>query len=106
MDRKRLDNLRRERAALRRSPQKATALQSFAERLGRKRVGRGKEPTYVSDAFPNLRPLSIPGHKGRDLAIGTKNSILNQLDDDLTAWEEWLDSQERGNGDGSEDDSG
>jgi len=66
--------------------------------LGRKKVNRGKEPMYENDAFPHLRPLSIPNHKGRDLPLGTKNSILTQLEDDQAAWEEALFRQERGNG--------
>jgi hypothetical protein len=64
-------------------------------------VNRGKEPTFESEAFPNLRPLAIPNHKGRDMPRGTKNSILTQLEDDIDAWDETVASQERGNGRGS-----
>ncbi len=53
---------------------------------------------YGSDAFPHLRPLSIPNRKGRDLPLGMKNSILNQLEEDLDAWDAALSRQERGNG--------
>jgi len=35
-------------------------------------------------------PLSIPHHGGRDLAPGTRNSILNVLEADVLAWEERL----------------
>lgn len=38
----------------------------------------------------DLYPLSIPRHGGRDLAIGTKRSILDQLEDDVQAWEQRL----------------
>ncbi len=54
---------------------------------------------YASELFPHLRPLSIPNHKGRDLPLGTKNSILDQLEEDLDAWDEAFSRQERGNGD-------
>lgn len=84
---------------MRRSPQKARDLESVAERLGRKKENRGKEPTWMSAQF-KLPALTIPNHKGRDLATGTRNSILNQLEDDLLAWEEWLEE----NDDGSEED--
>jgi hypothetical protein len=50
-------------------------------------VKRGKEPMWESTEFDELYPLSIPHHGGRDLAIGTKNSILDQLEGDVCAWE-------------------
>lgn len=91
MNLKGIKALRKEVAALRRFQPKAKDLEALAKRLGRKKTDRGKEPTYVSEKFPDLRPLSIPNHKGRDLATGTKNSILNQLEDDLLEWEDSLD---------------
>lgn len=93
MNRKKLDELKRELAQRRRSPQKAAALEAVARRLGRRPVKRGKEPMWQSDEFDHLYPLSIPHHGGRDLAIGTKNSILDQLEDDVLAWEERLDME-------------
>lgn len=102
MNRRRLENLRRKVEACRRSQPKAEELEALAKALGRKMAKRGKEPTFVSKSFPNLRPLSIPNHKGRDLATGTKNSILNQLDDDFLAWDERLAEQERGGRDENE----
>jgi hypothetical protein len=98
MNRRKLEAIREEVGALRRSQPKAREFESLAVQLGRKKVNRGKEPTFESEAFPHLRPLSIPNHKGRDIPRGTKNSILNQLEDDLDAWDEALASQERGNG--------
>lgn len=65
-------------------------LESLAKRLGRQRINRGKEPVWESAEFPDLFPLSIPHHGGRDLAIGTQRSILNQLEDDMAAWEDKL----------------
>jgi hypothetical protein len=101
MDRKKLERISRQLGSLRRSQPKAKELQSLAGQLGRKSVNRGKEPMYESEAFPHLRPLSIPNHKGRDLPTGTKNSILNQLEEDLDAWEAAVSRSERGNGGGS-----
>lgn len=94
MKRRSLNKLRREIDALRRSPQKARALENVAKRLGRKRVKRGKEPTWESQEFAELYPLAVPHHGGRDLAPGTKNSILDQLEDDLLAWEARLTKEE------------
>jgi hypothetical protein len=94
MDRKKLAELRAEHEAMRGVPQKPSALVSLAERLGRKREDRGKEPTWVSDF--EIPPLSIPQHgKSSDLKKGTQHSILNQLEDDLIAWEQELDRRER-----------
>src|SRR6266851_877496 len=98
MDRKSLTKLRRELEGLRNSQPKATDLQRLAERLGRIKENRGKHPMYGNGAFPHLRPLSIPNHKGRDLPLGTKNSILNQLEEDLDAWDAALSRQGHGNG--------
>lgn len=98
---RRLERIRREAETLRRSQPKSRELQRLAVRLGRKKVDRGKHPMYESEAFPHLRPLSIPNHKGRDLPSGTKNSILNQLEDDLDAWDEALSKRRRGNGSGN-----
>ena len=102
MDRKRLRKLRREMETLRRSQPKAMTLVSFARRLGRKKVNRGKEPTYESAHFPDAWPLTIPMHRGRDLPPGTRDSILDQLDaGDLLLWDERLAMTERMNGNGS-----
>ncbi len=98
MDRKSLAKFRRELEVLRNSQPKATSLQRFAQRVGRSKENRGKHPMYGSEAFPHLRPLSIPNHKGRDLPLGTKNSILNQLEEDLDAWDAALSRQGHGNG--------
>jgi len=94
MNRKTLDKLKRELASCRRSQQKAADLESLARRLGRKPVKRGKEPMWESTEFDHLFPISIPHHGGRDLAPGTRKSILNDLEDDILAWEERLDEEE------------
>jgi hypothetical protein len=53
-------------------------------------VKRGREPMWESTEFEELFVLSIPHHGGRDLAPGTRNSILDQLENDVLAWEERL----------------
>jgi hypothetical protein len=83
--------------AIRRSQPKAIELVRIAKALGRIDVNRGKEPTWVNAEFPELRPLSIPMHKGRDLSPGTRDSILTQLEDDMIAWEERIFQEERRN---------
>jgi hypothetical protein len=99
--RKKLDKIKREILQRRRSPQNAAALMRLAAQLGRERAKRGKEPTYVSKYFHHLRPLSIPYHGGKDLAPGTKNSILNSLEDDVLAWEAQLGNGKEVSGQGN-----
>ena len=94
MTRNKFRKLHRLLAQLRQSPQKADALQKLARQLGRRPVKRGKEPTWESDKSSELRALTIPAHGGKDLSIGTKNSILNQLEDDLNFWDGLLSKQE------------
>lgn len=71
---------------LRKTPQNARSIQKLAKALGRVIVKRGSEPNWINPKFPTLRPVSIPDHGGKDLATGTKNSILDQLEDDLNEW--------------------
>lgn len=94
MDRKRLDKMRRELAGLRRGRHKAATLERLAKRLGRKKVKRGSEPMWESVEFDDLFVLSIPHHGGRDLAPGTQRSILDQLEEDVLAWEVRLSDEE------------
>jgi hypothetical protein len=89
MNARKPDKLRRQIAEMRRSPRQSVELERVAGQLGRKLVKRGKEPTWENENFPTLRPLSIPDHPG-DLANGTKNAILTQLDDDIIAWDDQL----------------
>jgi hypothetical protein len=93
---KRLNKLKRQLLQLRRSSARAADVEALAIELGRrKRKGkRSKEPTWVSTEFDNLSPLAIPHHGGRDLTIGTKNSILNQLELDIAEWEQRLDVED------------
>ena len=101
---KKLDKLRRELAGFRRAQAKAANLESLAGRLGRKRVKRGKEPTWESMEFNELFPLAIPHHGGRDLPPGTRRNILDQLEQDVFAWEKRLDQDEDDESDDGEKD--
>jgi hypothetical protein len=98
MDRKKLGKISRDLMAMRDAPQKARVLEGIAKKLGRTLSKRGKEPNWVSEQFPNLRPISIPHHGGRDLSQGVRNSILNLLDDDVLEWDQWISQQERTRG--------
>lgn len=43
---------------------------------------------WESRVFPKLSALSIPHHGGQDLKKGTARSILDQLEEDILAWEQ------------------
>lgn len=92
MNLKKLEGIEQQIAQMRRSPQKARDLESLAQSLDRIKSKRGKEPTWVSVKFSSLSPLSIPHHGGRDLSIGTRNSILTQLEDDIAEWHRELET--------------
>lgn len=88
MRRSKADRLSERLDALRGRPCKPKELQKLARAFGRKQKKRGKEPTWVSERFPDLKPLSIPSHPG-DLPRGTSNSVLNHLETyDLAAYRE------------------
>jgi hypothetical protein len=71
---------------LRGASAKARKVEALAKALGRSRVKRGSEPTWVNDSFPELRPVSIP-HHSRELKRFTTESILDQLEaQDIAAW--------------------
>jgi hypothetical protein len=91
MNPKKLKRLRRDIEKLRRKGDiKERELRSLAERVGRKRGIRGKEPTYVSERFPD-RPLSIPAQ--RVVNRYTALDILNELEQDLDEIEATLEDQ-------------
>jgi hypothetical protein len=91
MNKVRLSRLRRKLQSLRGRPAniRTRELTSLASSLGRRRHSRGKEPTFVSDAFPGARPISIPSHP-RALNRLTATNILDQLEEDIFRWEELL----------------
>jgi hypothetical protein len=93
MDWKALDKLRAEFRAMRDVPQRGSDVASLAERLGRKRVNRGKEPTFESDL--DIPVLTIPMHGSKTLKRRTQKSIFIQLEDDFIAWEQKFDHDER-----------
>jgi predicted RNA binding protein YcfA (HicA-like mRNA interferase family) len=81
MDRKTLEKLRGELEAMKGVPQRGSDVASLAERLGRKRVKRGKEPTFESDF--DIPVITIPMHGSKSLKNGTQRGILIQLEDAL-----------------------
>jgi hypothetical protein len=90
MDRRKLDKLQREIERMRRASVRASDVQSIARKLGRQIVNRGKEPMWDNIELPGQPVLAIPSHGGKDLSPGVKNSVLDQLEDDILAWEERL----------------
>lgn len=98
MDQKRLDKLRREIDKLRpKGDIKGRELRRLAEAVGRKLSPRGKEPTWISERFPN-RPLSIPGHT--KVNRFTAMDILDQLEQDLDEIEATISDEQGGGFDG------
>jgi hypothetical protein len=100
MNRTRLNKIRqRMEACRRRGGIGATELESLAQDLGRVKSKRGKEPTWINERFPELRPVSIPHHGSRDLNRFTAGSIIDQLELDLERWEQDMESEEAEEGD-------
>jgi hypothetical protein len=93
MNKKKLAKIRREIEACRRKQVKARDLISIAKKLGRQLENRGKEPVFSYSGPHAPLPLAIPDHGGKDLPVGTKRSILNVLEDDVTYWELMLDDE-------------
>jgi hypothetical protein len=89
MNERKLKKVRREIESLRNASAniRPNKLVRVAESLGRRSSVRGKEPTYVSEPFSDLRPISIPGHS-KALKRFTAENILDQLDEDCVRWEE------------------
>lgn len=95
MNKRRLRKLQQELDALQRRKGNISAneMEKFALNCGRYRSQRGKEPTYLSEWFPERFPLSIPAHSSRNLKIGTAANILRILEEDLFLMEEKLDAE-------------
>jgi hypothetical protein len=91
MTKGKLNRIKRKHRGLRERSQdlRNHELAGLARSLGRRRSKRGKEPTYVSEPFLDLRPVSIPSHPG-PLKRFTAVSILDQLEEDIFRWEEIL----------------
>ena len=89
MNRKKLDKLEQQIEAIRKKGGiKSSELESLAKELGRVKSKRGKEPTWISEQFNDLRPVSIPRHGSRDLNRYTAGGIIDQLELDVERWEE------------------
>jgi len=80
--RQQVDRLRRQGDVKRRE------LESLAEKIGRKLDRSKSEPIYKSARFPEHKIISIPNH--RKIKRFIKEQVLNDLEDDLDAWEELL----------------
>jgi hypothetical protein len=65
-----------------------TQLVEFAKSLHRRAGGHGKETNFDSDLLPKSRSVSIP--KGRKINRFTSESILDQLEVDIFAFEEMV----------------
>lgn len=95
MKRKKLSKLRGELAAMRQRVCRARDFEQMAKSLGRKLDDRGKHPMWISEEF-DLPPLSIQHHGGKDIPKPTARYIIDQLEEDLLAWEEYLEDYEDG----------
>lgn len=100
MNRKKLNNIREEMDGMRRRMVKQPEMEAVAKQLGRRLVKRGKHPNWESEMFSHLDALSIPDHGGRDLSKTVRTCALKALEQDIAAWEMWLDQNENGNGNG------
>lgn len=99
MNLKTLKKIRRQLEEMRKSPRGRSAgdFESIANKLGRYKDPRGKEPNYVRERDPALSPpLSIPGHPG-DIKIGTSINIIDALLSDVDDWEIFLQEAEDDN---------
>jgi hypothetical protein len=108
MKRRTLAKLKREHAQLRRPrrPLSPRTLESLAQRLGRMKEGGGNHPLWISVRFQHLRAVPIP-HHGVDIKAGTAGAILDQLEEDIFAWDQALgdEAEDDGNEDGGDDGS-
>lgn len=90
MDNRRLNRIEKVHDKLRNSKDiKSKVMLGHARSLGRVLDNRGKEPTWINANFPDLRPLSIPRHS-KGLNRFTAQSILDQLEEDIDRWKEFL----------------
>ena len=95
MTRRKLNDLWRKFESLRASRGDVSVRQlvGLATSLGRrKKKKRRGEPMYVSDTFPFLRPIPIPGHS--KISPRTAQKILTWLEADFFHWDEKLHQQE------------
>jgi hypothetical protein len=103
MTRKKLEKIKREITSARQRSNTFNDLARIAISLERERRDRGKEPAFISKAFPNANPITIPFHSGKDVARGTARNILNQLEEDVGRFEERFDQEGESEDDDDED---
>ena len=94
MDKNKLRKLKKELELLRsrKTNIRPREMINFAKKLGRVKSNRGKEPNYINQIFPLLRPISIPNHPG-SLYKFTAGNILDSLEEDIFTHEEELRKQ-------------
>lgn len=103
MSPKKLKKLRKKIEALRRRGGISTGeLEAIAQKLGRKRHKRGKEPNWVSEILLDSFPISIPGHGS--LNKFTARNILDRLEQDVDAIEEFYAAKVHPNANKEDDD--
>ena len=90
MNKKKIRKLKQRLARLRNqvADMKRQKLVSFAQAVGRERIDRGGEPTYISTLLPYSRPISIPGHSTINKFVA--GNILDALERDILELEEKL----------------
>ena len=93
MDRKALARLWERLANARKSLQDASALESLALAAGRTPHPGGNHVMWQSP-FPDHPAFPIGRHGGK-VGHHPQKVILNGLEADAAAWEEWLDAQEQ-----------
>jgi hypothetical protein len=99
MNRKKLAKLWKGITDARRSLQDASQLEALAV-LAERKTYSGSNHVMWQSAFPSHRPFPISRHGG-NAKVGHRPQkvILEHLETDAIAWEEWLDLQEEEHGD-------
>ena len=103
MNRKRLNKAWELLGAARRGAPTADDLEAISKMLGRRERAGGNHPVWVTDHFPQHRPLPIERHGGNPpIPRQARKVILNGLEADAAAWEELFDESDRKQGNGGE----
>jgi hypothetical protein len=93
MSPKKLKKVRKKIEELRRRGGVSTGeIEAIAQKLGRNRHKRGKEPCWISTILLDSTPISIPSHC-TDLNRFTARTILDRLEQDVDDIEAFLSSQ-------------
>lgn len=94
MDRKKLDKLSAALADAWNSPQTEGDLRALARAAGRRERTGGKHVVWVTDHFPH-RPFPIPTHGNSSVSLGVRKVILAALENDVAAWEDVLEAEQK-----------